>query len=503
MRRIFLLSLLAACVLGLPRGGEEWRYDEDQCFLDTHFYWLAKTSEKDYRRFRAWAIENINDSADHIEDVNQRYGRNRDFRYWSPFNQERYQSHEDVELSYKSSIATLSQAFSLYNDIFHSFISLPSEAGYEYQYKLAWMEKHADELVSQLSEGRYEKQKWMKDVVKLIKPDTWPYLASCLYEAFRENQDSSTLSKLITVLVSEKDFKELNGDFERYVGPLSNAVRNVLESRETIEMIQLIYELTKSEIRAIDYNSLQPTLYYFVLQLKTVLMKPDIKELYATLNQTDYFIKESFWKYETGRWPEMDTFNYNFMRETLGKEEFWDRLPQQFIPEMVKETIPMMRDELKNWLEENDFDDLADINMEEAADTFFEKLTSIMEMVADGDEASLHQLFEDIRGSKWDEIVISYIETIADKLTSCNLATLASHLPSYDDIKSTITNNDFLQPIKTLLFNDWPQDEIYPESIDDFVGRIYDTRHSIFEAIFGKRPCDDDVPDEFFKRIFN
>ena len=75
---------------------------------------------------------------------------------------------------------------------------------------------------------------------------------------------------------------------------------------------------------------------------------------------------------------------------------------------------------------------------------------------------------------------------------SCNLATLASYLPSYDDIKSTVINNDFFRPIKTLWFNDWPQDEIYPASIEDFVRRIYDTRFSIFDAVFGKSPCDHD-----------
>ena len=76
------------------------------------------------------------------------------------------------------------------------------------------------------------------------------------------------------------------------------------------------------------------------------------------------------------------------------------------------------------------------------------------------------------------------IKNILFSLFSCNLATLASYLPSYDDIKSTVTNNDFFRPIKTLLFKDWPQDEIYPASIEDFVRRMYDTRFSIFNAIF-------------------
>lgn len=69
---------------------------------------------------------------------------------------------------------------------------------------------------------------------------------------------------------------------------------------------------------------------------------------------------------------------------------------------------------------------------------------------------------------------------------------MTSYLLSYDDIKSTVNNNDFFQPIKILLFKDWPQDEIYPASIEDFVRRIYDTRFSIFDAIFGNSPCDSD-----------
>ena len=108
----------------------------------------------------------------------------------------------------------------------------------------------------------------------------------------------------------------------------------------------------------------------------------------------------------------MATFIDNFLRETFGKEEFWDRLTGQFIPEMVKEKIPELMYSWRVWL-----DDLADINMEEVADTFFEKLTSIMDMVADGDEASIHQLFKNIQGFKWDATITSYIEIFGDHLT--------------------------------------------------------------------------------------
>ena len=245
----------------------------------------------------------------------------------------------------------------------------------------------------------------MKNVAKLIKPDTWPYLASCLYETFKENQDSSSLGQVITDLVADEDFEKFNRHFERYVGDIARALKKVLESELTLQMVQLIYELTKSEIKSIDYNSLQPTLYYLVLQLKTVLMKPDFTELWTTLNQTDYFIQESVWKFNTGRWPEMEKFVDNFLRRTLGSIVFWDRLTGQFIPEVKTEIM----DELKDYME--------DINMEDMADTILGKLTSIMNMIAAGDDKSIRQLFEDIRGSEWDEAVTSCIKIIADKLT--------------------------------------------------------------------------------------
>ena len=248
----------------------------------------------------------------------------------------------------------------------------------------------------------------MKNVVRLIKPETWPNLASCLYEAFKENQDSSTLSQAITDLVSEEDLEKFNHYFKRYAGELGRALKKGLESEDTIEMVQLLYKLTKSEIKSIDYNSLQSTLYYFVLQLKTVLMKPDFTELWTTLNQTDYFIQESVWKLNTGRWPEMESFADNWLRRTLGSIVFWDRLTGQFIPEMKNEISDIMA-EMKDYME--------DLNIEDVADTIFGKLTSIMNMIADGDDKSIRQLFEDIRGSKWDEILTIYIETMAVKLS--------------------------------------------------------------------------------------
>ena len=249
----------------------------------------------------------------------------------------------------------------------------------------------------------------MKNVVRLIKPETWPYLASCLFEAFKENQDTSSLGQVITDLVSDEDFDKFNRHFERYVGNIARPLKKFLEADQTLmaEIVQLIYELTKSEIKSIDYNSLQSTLYYFVLQLKTVLMKPDIQELFTTLNETDYFVQESVWKFNTGRWPEMERFVDNFFRRTAGSIVFWDRLTGEFITE-VKNKLP----DLLDWMRDNDVD-IANVDIDPIADKVF----SIMNMIADGDQASIRQLFEDIRESEWDERIRSFILFLGDHLT--------------------------------------------------------------------------------------
>jgi len=503
MRRILLYSLLSACVLGgLPRDYYDYDYNDsnstnagddeenDRCSLAAPLYFPLRRSESFYKRFRDDILEGANSEANYIEERIQRWTkRDREFRYRSTF-----QYPEEAEFSYKDTIALGTRYYLTYTDIFHSYISWGdfSEAeDFRGRYgwslnRIAMAEKLLDELVSNLSDDRNRKryQNTMKNVVKLIKPETWPYLASCLFEAFKENQDSSTLSQAVTDLVSDEDFEKFNRYFKYHVGSIAMALKRVLESEDTIEMIQLIYELTKSELKSIDYNHLQSTLYYFVLQLKTVLMKPDIKELWTSLNQTQYFIDESVWKFTTGRWPEMATFVDNFLRRTAGSIVFWDRLTGQFITEM-KNKIPEMKKKIP---------DSVDNVVENLVENFDEHFESYMYMIADGDEDSIRQLFKDIRRSKWDETITSYIEILGDHLTSCNMAILASKLPSWDDIKSTVINNPFFQPIKTLLFQNWPQDEIYPDSIEDFLRRIYDTRLSYWTGLdwTGPSTCEDD-----------
>ena len=173
----------------------------------------------------------------------------------------------------------------------------------------------------------------------------------------------------------------------------------VLRSEETLKMVQLIYELTKSEIRSINYNTLQPTIYYFLLQLKTILLKPNFKELGKTLHQTQKIIEKSMWKFQTGRWPGMEKFMDNFLYSTVGSNaSFYYRFSEEFIPEM-KEMLDLDR------------------KVENILQLILDKIASFTDRIAMGDEVWMRQFFRDIRGSKWDEIVTFYIETMALKLS--------------------------------------------------------------------------------------
>ena len=130
-------------------------------------------------------------------------------------------------------------------------------------------------------------------------------------------------------------------------------------------------------------------------------MNPDFTDLFSALNQTDYFIQESFWKANSGRWPEMERFVDNFLRRTVGSIVFWDRLTGQFITEL--------ENKMKDWLRKND--------LLENIDPFIEKLIFLMDRIADGDEVWIRNVFKDIRGSQWDEGLTSYIEIIGEELT--------------------------------------------------------------------------------------
>ena len=51
---------------------------------------------------------------------------------------------------------------------------------------------------------------------------------------------SGSFAVLCLASVSDEDFEKFNRYFERYVGDIARALKKVLESEQTLEMVQLI-----------------------------------------------------------------------------------------------------------------------------------------------------------------------------------------------------------------------------------------------------------------------
>ena len=57
---------------------------------------------------------------------------------------------------------------------------------------------------------------------------------------------------------------------------------------------------------------------------------------------------------------------------------------------------------------------------------------------------------------------------------------------SYSDMKLRITNNDIFIFMRDLLTPNWPQGEVFPKSLDEFLERMYDTVFRLVEIMSRK-----------------
>ena len=54
---------------------------------------------------------------------------------------------------------------------------------------------------------------------------------------------------------------------------------------------------------------------------------------------------------------------------------------------------------------------------------------------------------------------------------------------SYMDMKVRITNNDLFIFIHNLLTSDWPQGEVFPKSLDEFLDRLYEPIYNLVKSV--------------------
>ena len=289
-----------------------------------------------------------------------------------------------AEYEYKEMVSDIWKPYIEHMDLFHSYMTCGDfPIADRSMWRRSRLGKIADEVLK--LDEIVSNQTFLLDLEKTIRPQSWPNLASCLFEDLLPSRNSSFLSRVITEHISVEEFENFNIYFKRYIGNISQSVIKVLGSEETPQMVQLIYDLSKSELFSINWNYIQPQQYYLMLQLKTILLKPDFKQLGKTLIQTQIFIEKAIGKFKNGSWPEMEAFVSRFVVLTLGSNISLSI--DQFIPD-VKELLDI------------------DTNVENAVhlSLIVDKITSFLDRIADGDEDWFRQLFRDIRGSRWDEV---------------------------------------------------------------------------------------------------
>ena len=59
------------------------------------------------------------------------------------------------------------------------------------------------------------------------------------------------------------------------------------------------------------------------------------------------------------------------------------------------------------------------------------------------------------------------------------------YFESYMDMKVIITNNDLFIFIRDLLTSNWPQGEVFPKSLDEFLDRLYEPIYLLVKSLSG------------------
>ena len=141
--------------------------------------------------------------------------------------------------------------------------------------------------------------------------------APCLYDALQAR--NSSLSRIFTENVKKDKF--LN-----FVEELSESLEKLVRSDKAVCMVQTFYKTLKSHMKSLEHNSLAAEVYLMFLRARKVLLNINIEKVFEHLNDIHFTLEVSFWKVQTGQWPEMAKFVDNFFRLTVGSREFWNRL---------------------------------------------------------------------------------------------------------------------------------------------------------------------------------
>jgi len=317
----------------------------------------------------------------------------------------------------------------------------------------------------------FYKQLTMIDQKYHLKMGAMTYLslaksqAPCLYDALQSR--NSSLSRMFIENVEKEKFV-------LFVTEITETLEKLVRSEKTIPMVQMFYKSLKSKIKSYDYNSLFSKLYLTFLQTRQLLLKIDIVAELENLNDIHFLLAQTVWKLKTGQSPEIAEFLDNFFRNTYGSREFWVRLDV-----IYHETIETLRGMYAERQAE------FEILLESQMIPFIMKMKSSLEQLAEGDQDLLYNIFEHF-DCNLPELIDQLNDRISRQFLSC-WAVLHGK-PDYAKIKQEMAECPNVKFFKTLIFADWPQEEIFPATFENLAYKLHRTFWLIVSGLFGS--CD-------------
>jgi len=257
--------------------------------------------------------------------------------------------------------------------------------------------------------------------------------------------------------------------FLDYVNRFFDAImKAVLEADKT--SIQREYDfICKSIFLDLDINELTTNLYESFIELREFALKINVDSLADNINSLYNMGFEAPWILELGKWPETAKFVENFFRKTLGSEDFWLK-----IDELYQKSI-------------NLWEDISSTGQKELALILQYDITPFLEEFLNG--------LENLPGRKrvFSEFVRQFPSYFNQKQTFSRMNEKVCwflkelHLMEFQAMKRVYGANNIFKKLTNIFFSNWPTEEVYPKSFDEFFQKLHAQVLTVISNIVG--PC--------------
>jgi len=286
--------------------------------------------------------------------------------------------------------------------------------------------------------------------------------AICFYDG--ASKSNSTFVKKFTEMVSKEKYST-------YIKELSKALQNLIKSEQLEKAFHLVYERIVDGFKQFDVNAGTGRFYRFLLEFRAYLLSIDLQEFIGHINEIYREADEGIWKLSHGEWPEMAKCLDNMIRITFGSKPFYERLNSLY-QSYLDEYEVIFQDRQKE----------LSIQLENYVIPFFRELLDQMNNVANGDSEALVSSAKNMEHYVINAFKILGME-LSRELGGEFWCDWQMYFESYMDMKVLITNNDLFIFIRDLLTSNWPQGEVFPKSLDEFLERLYESIQSLVKSL--------------------